>query len=173
MVYNAKMKTLLLAFAATVPILMSSPGVAQLCGPVQRYASVRSDLVNVRTGPGKNYPFEWVFLLENMPVAVIAEYEHWRRICDWEGVTGWVHRAMLSPKRTLIVSSPIATLRRKPLDNAPAVARLETRVICKLLDCKEHWCRVSVEGYRGWLAAEDFWGIEPMRSAENNTTPLM
>ena len=105
MVYNAKIKTLLLALAATVPILMSSPGVAQLCGPVQRYASVRSDEVNVRTGPHTKHPIEWVFLLKNMPVAVIAEYEHWRRICDWEGVTGWVHRAMLSPKRTLIVSS--------------------------------------------------------------------
>ncbi|MHC4174421.1 MAG: SH3 domain-containing protein [Planctomycetota bacterium] len=28
-----------------------------------------------------------------MPVQVIAEFDTWRKIRDWEGAEGWVHRA--------------------------------------------------------------------------------
>ena len=166
MVYRAKALTLVPALAAAAIILAAGPAAAQFCGPVQRYVSVRADEVNVRTGPGVKYPIEWVFVLKDMPVAVIAEYEHWRRICDWQGTTGWVHRAMLSSKRTVIVTTGVATLRRGPSDKAPAVARLESGVVGELSDCEDRWCRVSVEGYRGWLAAGELWGVDALSQPE-------
>ncbi len=150
------------ALAAAVIMLAAGSAAAQFCGPVQRFVSVRSDEVNVRTGPGVKYPIEWVFVLKDMPVAVIAEFEHWRRICDWQGTTGWVHRAMLSSKRTVIVTKGVATLRREPSDKAAAVARLESGVVGELSDCEDRWCRVSVEGHRGWLAAAEFWGVDTL-----------
>jgi len=42
--------------------------------PVPRFASMRSDEVNVRAGPGTRYPVEWVFQRKNMPVEVVAEF---------------------------------------------------------------------------------------------------
>ena len=152
--------------AALLVVAASGPARAQFCGPVERYVSVRAKEVNVRAGPGVKYPVEWVFTLKAMPLAVIAEYEHWRRVCDWQGTTGWVHRAMLSSKRTVIVTAGLATLRREPADNAPAVARLEAGVIGELSRCEDGWCRVSVEGYRGWLPAGAFWGVESTQPAE-------
>src|SRR3984957_20948866 len=59
--------------------------------PIPRFASLRSDEVNVRTGPGTRYPGDWVFKRKAMPVEIVAEYENWRKIRDWLGTSGWVH----------------------------------------------------------------------------------
>ena len=36
--------------------------------PVPRFVTLRSDKVNVRTGPGEQYPIDWVFTRKDMPV---------------------------------------------------------------------------------------------------------
>src|SRR5476649_1199442 len=46
--------------------------------PIPRFASLRSDEVNVRTGPGTRYPVDWVFKRKGMPIEIVAEYENWR-----------------------------------------------------------------------------------------------
>src|SRR4030095_12903685 len=60
--------------------------------PIPRFASLRSDEVNVRTGPGTRYPVDWVFKRKGMPVEIVAEYENWRKIRDWKGARGWGHQ---------------------------------------------------------------------------------
>src|SRR5262245_34959241 len=67
--------------------------------PVPRFASLRSDEVNVRTGPGTRYPVDWVFKRKFMPVEVVAEFENWRKIRDWQGASGWVHQSLLTGRR--------------------------------------------------------------------------
>src|SRR4026209_512491 len=106
--------SLCLAFAAFVALLSASPGPgasAQATGkststqrkgsglPLPRFASLRSDEVNVRTGPGPRYPIDWVFKRKAMPVEIVAEYENWRKIRDWQGASGWVHQSLLSGQR--------------------------------------------------------------------------
>jgi SH3-like domain-containing protein len=34
-------------------------------------------------------------------------------------------------------------------------------VIGDLFDCEENWCRVEIEGRRGWLQRAEFWGTRP------------
>src|SRR5688572_19834056 len=63
--------------------------------PVPRFAVVRSDEVNVRTGPGPRYPIDWVFKRKGMPVEIVGEYENYRKIRDWQGAGGWVHQSLL------------------------------------------------------------------------------
>src|SRR6267378_2202808 len=65
----------------------SEPG-----GKLPRFVSLRSDLVNLRVGPGETYPIQWVLTRKEMPVEIIREFEHWRMIRDWQGTEGWVHR---------------------------------------------------------------------------------
>ena len=80
--------------------------------PIPRYVSLKSDEVNVRTGPGVQYPIEWVFTRRHMPVEVIEQYEYWRKIRDVEGTTGWVHNSMISGKRSALVTGDVRSLRR-------------------------------------------------------------
>src|SRR6185312_17083747 len=71
--------------------------------PVPRYVSLKSDRVNVRSGPNKDQDVRWVYTRVGMPVEITAEFENWRRIRDWEGAEGWVYHSLLSGKRTAVV----------------------------------------------------------------------
>ena len=93
----------------------------------RRFVSLRSNEVNVRVGPGVRYPIKWKFRQKLIPVEVVQEYDTWRKIRDWEGAEGWVHKAMLWNRRSIIVTGRGVTLRRRSSDDAPAVARLAGR----------------------------------------------
>jgi SH3-like domain-containing protein len=124
-----------------------------------RFVSLRSGEVNLRTGPGRSYPIEWVYVRAGMPVEVTAEFDTWRRIRDQDGVQGWVHQSMLSGRRTLLVTSETRTIRDRPAVTAAAVALAEPGVMGRLVACKGSWCEVEVQGYHGWLQRQEFWGI--------------
>jgi SH3-like domain-containing protein len=94
-----------------------------------------------------------------MPVEVLAEFENWRKIRDWQGTEGWVHQSMLSGRRYAMVTGELRTIRRQPETNSPAVARLEAGVVAQLLECKDQWCRVDAGGFKGWLLRSEFWGV--------------
>ena len=36
----------------------------------------------------------------------------------------------------------------------------ERGVIGRLLECSADWCRVAVEGNKGWAMKADLWGVE-------------
>src|SRR5215471_20860346 len=82
--------------------------------PIPRFATLKSDEVNVRTGPGSRYPVDWVFKRKGMPVEIVAEYEVWRKIRDWQGASGWVHQSLLTGKRSFIIPAKPARLQKTP-----------------------------------------------------------
>lgn len=127
--------------------------------PIPRMVSLKSDEANVRTGPGVRYPKKWVYRRKDLPLEVIAEYEAWRKVRDWEGAEGWVHRAMLSSRRTVVVIKQETTMRKLSADTAPAVARLASGVVARVDSCGTLWCLTSVNGYEGFLKRTDVWGL--------------
>jgi SH3-like domain-containing protein len=129
--------------------------------PLPRFASLRASQVNVRTGPGVRYPIDWVFQRRNMPVEITAEFENWRKIRDDQGTEGWVHRQMLSGKRSLVIAGKEQVLRRQADNGAPAVARLGPGVVAQVMECNGEWCRVEASGFRGWLPRAGTWGTKP------------
>lgn len=134
--------------------------------PIPRFVSLRSSEVNLRSGPNVNYPIEWVFQRKDMPVEIVAEYDTWRRIRDWQGAEGWVHQSMLAGRRSLVVTGAIRTLRRDPDTNAQAVAQAKPGVMGALLKCVGAWCQVDLKGWRGWLKRDEFWGVYPNETVE-------
>lgn len=135
--------------------------------PVPRFVSLRSGEVNVRTGPGRSYPIEWVFVRPGMPVEITAEFDTWRRIRDVEGTQGWVHQSMLSGRRAMVITGELRTIRERPSASAAAVAQAEPGVMGRLVSCKGPWCEVEIQGYHGWLERADFWGIYPNEEVED------
>jgi len=130
-------------------------------GDINRFASLRADDVNVRAGPGVRYPVKWKFVQRNMPVQIVAEYDTWRKIRDWEGAEGWVHRAMLSSRRSLIMVVQGQTMRKDSTDDSAAVARLATGYVVMVSSCQRIWCEVEADGYEGWVKRDSVWGIFP------------
>src|SRR5262245_11232862 len=80
--------------------------------PIPRFVSLKSSEVNLRTGPGIRYPVRWIYHKKWLPMEVIDEFEHWRRIRDVSGESGWVHKTLLSGRRTAIVTAEAVTLFR-------------------------------------------------------------
>jgi SH3-like domain-containing protein len=156
--------SLLLAAAASL-LLAAAPAWSQAVTvrkgsglPVPRFASLRSDQVNVRTGPGTRYPVDWEFKRKFMPVEVIGEFENWRKIRDWQGASGWVHQSLLTGRRHFVVTSKNAELHKTPSTAAEVVARVEPEVIGEIKSCQGDWCRVRIAKYTGWLERRELWG---------------
>lgn len=129
--------------------------------PVPRFVSIRSKEVNLHVGPGANYPTEWTFQRVGLPVEIIAEFDTWRQIRDSQGTQGWVHKSLLSGKRTVMVLKKIRKLFSSPEVASSVVARLEPGIIGKVLECRNDWCRLDVEGYKGWIRRRFIWGVYP------------
>ena len=155
----------LLLFLGAVLALMAAgadAAAAETTGlPLPRFVSLRADEVNLRTGPGVQYPIDWVYRRRHLPVEIIAEYDTWRKVRDWQGTEGWIHRSMLSNERTVVVAGKLRTLRQKSDTTARPVALAEAGVIARLLECPDAstWCRVEVDGFEGWFRRIEFWGV--------------
>ncbi len=149
----------LLALAAVAPLHAQSDKTDK-GAKLPRFASLRSGEVNVRTGPGPRFPVDWVFVRRDMPVEIVAEFETWRRIRDYEKTEGWVHQSMLSPRRyVLVTGDEMRLLRKSPSDDAAMAARIEPGVIGQLLQCEQAWCRIQVAKVTGWIRRNLVWGI--------------
>ena len=75
--------------------------------PLPRFVSLAADRVNVRFGPGKQYPINWVFARKGLPVEIIEEFDTWRKIRDYDGEEGWIHSSLLSSRRTIMVTGDV------------------------------------------------------------------
>ncbi len=129
--------------------------------PLPRWASFRSDEVNLRAGPGTRYPIDWVYRRAGLPVQIEREYDTWRLVTDYDGVKGWVHAATLQGRRGFAVKGKDRTLRKAAADDAAAVAILRPGVVGRLRACDAaaSWCEVQTGDYKGFLKRDDLWGI--------------
>ena len=138
--------------------------------PLPRFVSLSSDKVNVRRGPGRNYPVAWVFVRASLPVEIIQEFENWRKIRDWEGSEGWIHRSLLSGRRTAIIAPwddrAQFALRDAPSGGAGIAAYLEANLLAAVATCAEDWCRLEDERFSGWIEQNRLWGVYPQEIIE-------
>ena len=140
--------------------------------PVPRFVSLKSDKVNVRSGPTKDHDVAWVYSRAALPVEVTAEFENWRRIRDWEGAEGWVYHSLLSGRRTALVSpqskgkADLIELRDKPEATGAVTAKLQYGVLGSVKRCQGGWCRVIGDGFDGWVEQTRLWGVYPGEKVE-------
>jgi SH3-like domain-containing protein len=130
--------------------------------PVPRYVTTKFNEVNVRTGPNKNCPIEWIFTTKGEPIEVVAEYDKWRKVRDIKGEGGWIHANLISGNRSVIfIGDKISPLLKSPGDYNKIVAKLTPQIRCKLNECKEDWCLITCKSYKGWIAKKFLWGVYP------------
>ncbi|MDE3038870.1 MAG: hypothetical protein KGJ21_10540 [Pseudomonadota bacterium] len=135
--------------------------------PLPRWASLKSDEINARTGPGTRYPIAWVYHRAEMPVEIVEEFGQWRKIRDAEGTAGWVHESMLGGRRYVVITGKEAhVVRFDPSAGARPMLKVDPRVIARLAECKPHWCRIQVAGRKGWIEKQYLWGVYPKEIIE-------
>ncbi|HEX2019590.1 MAG TPA: SH3 domain-containing protein [Aurantimonas sp.] len=157
------------ALAPSAPVLAVELGpVSKL--PLPRYVSLKAARVNLRIGPGRDYPVSWLYLKPGLPVEVVQEYELWRRIRDSEGTEGWVYHSLLSGERTSIAApwlkgkATMIDVHANPATDAPLTARLEPGVVAPVTECASGWCRLAVMDRKGFVRQQEIWGVYPDES---------
>ncbi len=127
-----------------------------------RFVSLRSSPVNARSGPGVKYPIEWVYMQKSAPVEIIAEYEDWRRVRDWQGSETWIKAQMLNKKRFAKVMTPGENnLYAKSNYKAKVIARVEDEVIGEIKKCPANngFCLMAFDNVEGWLPRQNLYGL--------------
>jgi SH3-like domain-containing protein len=155
------MRPLALALLLLGSVLIDRGVAAEKGLPVPRFVSLRSDEVNLRVGPGEQYPIDWVLTKKGIPVEIIEERDVWRRIRDVQGSEGWVHERMVAGTRTALVTGGVRILHAEADAASPAVARAEPGVLARLLECRGLWCRIEAQDIKGWLTRGQIWGVLP------------
>jgi SH3-like domain-containing protein len=153
------------AICLTLIQLFSVNSIAEIksghCKPY--YASLKSDRVNSHCGPGKNYKIVFEYIQRGVPVAVVAQYDHWRKIKDPDGAAGWIHKSLLSPKRFVISVCELSPLVSETNDSGRLIAKIKKNVVMELVSVRGNWCHVRLSydagKYEGWIKKEHVFGV--------------
>ena len=126
---------------------------------VPRFVTLKSDDVNMRAGPGLEYPVTWHYQRMGLPLRVEAEFEVWRKVVDHKGDTGWMHQSVVSLRRFALVTDGSARIYAKPSDESALVAVAERDALLELQSCPTQWCKVASGDVRGWMTRTALWGL--------------
>lgn len=128
--------------------------------PIPRFVTIKASEANARTGPSIRYPIRWVYERRGLPVEIIAEFEHWRKIQDVNGDGGWVHESLLSGVRNVIIKGKTTQdIHRAADKQSYTVFRAEPGVIAALEHCENGWCQVALDNQEGWIEQGKLWGV--------------
>jgi SH3-like domain-containing protein len=161
----------ILAALVVAPCLVTADPVGPVTKlPLPRYASLKTDRVNLREGPSKDHPTKWVYQRAGLPVEITGEFEIWRRVRDSEGAEGWVLHSLLSGRRTALVTpskkGENSRIYVRPLESSDPAATLQSGVIVNVRTCDGAWCRIDGDGYKGYIQQVKLWGVYPDEKIE-------
>ena len=128
---------------------------------VPRWISLKSSQVRARRGPGLDYEILWEYRAAGLPVQVIAETRHWRKVCDPEGSVAWIHRSVASGRRHVFnTSAQEVAIRAGRSETAAVRARLRPHSLVSMDACEDGWCRVRARKLTGWVAQGSVFGTQ-------------
>ena len=121
------------------------------------FLSLKYNKVNVRYGPGLDYPIKFIFKKKNYPVQIIDEKENFRKILDYKNNGGWVHRSQLKKNKSLIALKEKILFNNSTKYSKPIVVVKSGRLLIVKKE-KKKWFKVVTGNYVGWINNEYLWG---------------
>ena len=122
------------------------------------FLSLKKDKVNVRYGPGFEYPIKYIYKKINLPIKQIDKKENFRRIIDLKNNSGWIHVSQLK-KLNSIIPKEDKILFSKPSNFSKPLAKIEKGRVLLIQNCSENWCKIKTGNFKGWIKIENTWGL--------------
>ena len=122
------------------------------------FLSLKNNEVNLRQGPSFDYPIKLIYKKKYLPVIILDKSETWRKISDFEDNSGWIHISQLSKKKSAINIKKNSFLYKKPTIYSKPIAKLEVGRLMLIKKCKVKWCKITTDGYIGWIFKSSLWG---------------
>ena len=123
------------------------------------FLTLRYDKVNLRQGPSRDYPIKIFYKKKFLPVLVQDQSDNFRKVRDHENNSGWVHISQLSKKKAAIVIEDELIMFKNPTIYSKPLAILKKGRLTKIIKCKDEWCKVKLEKFKGWLRKDGLWGL--------------
>ena len=129
---------------------------------IPRMVSLRFDMVNARSGPGGNYPIEWIYQQKGIPVEITNAYENWYEIKDWEGAVSWVKENQVMAKRFVKIITPGENnIYNSDSLKSKVIARVEDGAVGEVKKCEKSsgFCLLKFDTIEGWVSKKNIYGI--------------
>ena len=123
------------------------------------FLTLRNDKVNLRLGPAFDYPIKIIYKKKYLPVLVKEKSENFRKIRDHENNSGWIHISQLSKKKAAITIDDDVLVFNKPTIYSTPKVILKKGRLCKIKKCKDEWCNITVDKFKGWVKKDSLWGL--------------
>ena len=121
------------------------------------FLTLRNEKVNLRLGPSFDYPIKIIYKKKFLPVLIKDKSENFRKIQDHENNSGWIHISQLSKKKSGITNENLILYKRPTMYSKP-IANIETGRLLIISKCKESWCKIKTEKYKGWVKKKGIRG---------------
>ena len=123
------------------------------------FRTLRYDVVNLRQGPGKDYPIKIFYKKKFLPVLILDSSDNFMKIRDHENNTGWIHISQLSKKKAAIVIDDELIVFNKPSVYSTPTVILKKGRLSNIIKCTEDWCKIKIDEYKGWVKKTSLWGL--------------
>ncbi|MDC0530319.1 SH3 domain-containing protein [Pelagibacteraceae bacterium] len=123
------------------------------------FRTLRNEKVNLRQGPSFDYPVKIFYKKKFLPVLVQDKSDNFRKIRDHENNSGWIHISQLSKKKAAIVQKEDLIMFNSPTIFSNPIVILKKGRLVKINKCKESWCKVNTDNFKGWISNKNLWGL--------------
>ena len=121
------------------------------------FLSLKKNKVNVRYGPGFDFPIKYIYKKKNFPIKQIDKKENFRRIIDIKKNSGWIHISQLKKVNSVIVLEDKVLFKKSSFFSKP-IAKIKKGRLLVILKCEGEWCRVKTDDFKGWVDRVNLWG---------------
>ena len=123
----------------------------------EKFLSLKKNKVNVRYGPGFDFPVKYIYKKKNLPIKQIDKKENFRRIIDHKKNSGWIHLSQLKKINSVITLQDKIMFEKSTVFSKP-IAKLKKGRLLIIQKCKDRWCKVETDTFKGWISKNDLWG---------------
>ncbi len=150
---NKKIKILILISFFNILLINDTPASEK-----DYFLTLKYNRVKVRQGPSFEYPVKFIYKKKYLPIKIIDSKDNFRKITDLKNNNGWIHVSQLSKKKSAINIHNLSIIFKKPNIYSQPMAKLEKGKIVIVKKCKEDWCKIITNDYKGWIFKNYLWG---------------
>ena len=121
------------------------------------FLSLKKNKVNVRYGPGFNFPVKYFYEKKNLPIKQIDQKDNFRRIIDYKKNSGWIHVSQLKKVNSVITTKDKILFKKSTIFSEP-IAKIEKGRLLIIKKCEDKWCKIRTQKFEGWIKKNNLWG---------------
>lgn len=96
------------------------------------------------------------------PLETVVNLKDWIKVRDSSGTLAWIERKAVSDRQFVVVTVPVAAVRKAPEMNSPVLYQVSRNVLMESLGVNSGgWIKARhIDGTTGYMRSVDVWGVD-------------